>query len=246
MKDSHNNKQWLETQNEEYHTRQFNNPYRSTILFIEWLLKINCLNTTFNQTVMDLGCGMGSQLYYLNKILSNNKYIGVDINSSLIKRGKYFFKKDQNVNLFHGDLYSLPLEYKNTIDVIISFQVLSWLPDYKKPLNQMIKLKPRWICFSSLFYDGPIECEIKLRMSETDKSADMQSFYNIYSLPKIKEYLFKNGYKHFLSIPFEIDIDLSPPIDKTIGTYTKNLENGRKLQFSGPLHLPWYFVAASI
>ena len=42
---------------------------------------------------------------------------------------------------------------------------------------------------------------------------------------------------------FEIELDLSGPVEGGLGTYTRKLEDGRRLQFSGALWLPWKFVA---
>jgi hypothetical protein len=42
---------------------------------------------------------------------------------------------------------------------------------------------------------------------------------------------------------FEISIDLTGPAEGGIGTYTKRLEDGRRLQFSGAVFMPWKFAA---
>ena len=49
------------------------------------------------------------------------------------------------------------------------------------------------------------------------------------------------GFNNIKYKPFEIDIDLAKPVNR-MGTYTEKLENGHRIQISGPLLMPWYFV----
>ena len=101
-----------------------------------------------------------------------------------------------------------------------------------------------WIAVSSLFYDGPIECKVEMH-DFSERRGGKTAFYNIYSLEKIKNIFQSYGYGSFFTKKFVIGVDLERPGDRGIGTYTRKLEDGERLQFSGPLFLPWYFVAAS-
>src|SRR5712692_3394694 len=47
----------------EYHRRQFETPYRSTIAFSKWLRTLGL--PTPNTRIADIGCGMGAALNYL-------------------------------------------------------------------------------------------------------------------------------------------------------------------------------------
>ncbi len=40
------------------------------------------------------------------------------------------------------------------------------------------------------------------------------------------------------------DIDIKKPEKAGLGTYTERLENGKRIQISGGLMLPWYFIVA--
>jgi hypothetical protein len=71
-----------------------------------------------------------------------------------------------------------------------------------------------------------------------------QSFYNVYSMPVVRKFLSAEGYSQFQQTPFEIDIDLPKPAHKGRGTFTEKLQNGHRVQISGPLLMPWYFIAA--
>ena len=61
---------------------------------------------------------------------------------------------------------------------------------------------------------------------------------------KIKELFNGLGYKKFDYRPFNIDIDIKKPEKAGLGTYTERLENGKRIQISGGLMLPWYFIVA--
>ena len=60
----------------------------------------------------------------------------------------------------------------------------------------------------------------------------------------MRDYLKTLGYEKFEYIPFEIDIDL-PQTTKDIGTYTIKSEEGKRIQISAGLMMPWYFIVAS-
>ena len=72
-----------------------------------------------------------------------------------------------------------------------------------------------------------------------------RQYYNIYSIPMIKEYLQEWGYTDFKYEPFDIDIDLEKPDHMDAQTYTIKTEDGRRIQISGAMLMPWYFIYAS-
>ena len=61
---------------------------------------------------------------------------------------------------------------------------------------------------------------------------------------KIRERFAELGYKKFKYKYFDIDIDLPRPEKDGLGTYTKKLEDGSRIQISAGLMLPWYFIVA--
>jgi hypothetical protein len=58
----------------------------------------------------------------------------------------------------------------------------------------------------------------------------------------VKLFLNNNGYTKFKSKKFEIDVDVPP--DGTFRTYTERTFDGRRIQISGPVFMPWHFIAA--
>lgn len=228
-----------------YHRSQFSQPYRSTIKFIDWLYNFRLFNDI--NTILDVGCGCGSNIFYMVKRFPSLNFTGTDINNELIEKGNSFFKNKnlKNCRLIKKDLYKLDNRMKNKYDGIISFQTLSWLPEYKTPLTKLIELNPKWIAISSLFYEGPVSCKIEIQYldeQDTNSEGNKRAYYNIYSLDDTKKFFKRHGYQEFKYIPFNIDIDLMKPKNKGMGTYTEKLENGKRIQISGPLLLPWYFI----
>lgn len=246
---SQDKKQWIKLDDEKafrYHENQFKTPYRSTVHFCNFLKSQGLLLSQDRKDILDIGSGEGANISYLATKFPKSNFTGMDINKTLIKKGNVMFKKlnQQNCKLEEGDLYNFNKKYKNAFDGIISLQTLSWLPSYQQPLTQMIKLNPKWLAISSLFYDGFIECEIKVREYKQSKKKYKESFYNVYSLKLVEDFFKKNGYRKFIFTPFTIDIDVYNNKDGRMGTYTVKMENGSRIQISGPLLMNWYFIAA--
>jgi hypothetical protein len=140
-----------------------------------------------------------------------------------------------NARIDKANMYDF---YAGSFDGVLSIHTLSWLPNPYKALEKMCSLGVKWIAASSLFYDGPVSCQIMVEEPERDQ------YYNVYSLPLIERFLYSLGYTNFQYTPFEIDQDLPRPRHKGMGTYTEKTIDNRRLQVSGPLLMPWYFIAA--
>jgi trans-aconitate methyltransferase len=237
--------EWIENSPNTYHEKQFKTTYRSTIKFCDWLNKLGYLKNN-KENILDVGCGMGANIYYMAKRFKNNSFYGMDINGKIIQKGNKILenKKIYNAILFKNDIYNPFIHPLRYIDGIISFQTLSWLPEYEIALKNIIETNKcsNWLAFTSLFYEGNVSYKIEIR--EHNKN-NRTSFYNIYSIPKIKEYLKSFGYTNFHYKKFEIDINLKQPKSKEQSSYTKTLKNNERLLFSGSLYLPWYFIAAN-
>jgi len=239
--------EWFGKQsNIEYHERQFKTTYRSTVAFCDFLEEIGYLHKDSKLMIMDLASGAGANISYMGKRYPQSTFIGVDFNPDLVMLGNKFFKdnKIDNCHLEVGDIYKLDEKYVSVFDGIVSLQTLSWLPEFQEPIDSMASLKAKWISLSSLFFDGHVSATIDLRTHDKSLEPAKDCFYNIYSLPVVERYLSEKGYAEYQLSPFEIDIDLPEPDVKAMGTYTVKLENGSRLQKSGPLLMPWYFIAA--
>lgn len=232
-----------------YYEKQLLKPYQSTVAFCQWLESKGCLNKERKDNILDVGAGMGGQMRYMAKKYPKSYFFGIDINPQLVKAGSEFFKKleKKNCKLVRGDLYALNKKYIGKYNGIVSYQTLSWLPDYELPILKMAELKADWVAITSLFYEGNVSCKAVIRdytVPVGDKSYK-ESFYNTYCLRHCRELFKKCGYSKFDYIPFEINIDLPKSKNKGgMGTYTEKLANGKRIQISGPLLMNWYFILA--
>ncbi len=234
--------------NLDYFVKQFQNPYESTKAFCTFLKKNNLLSDNSDELVVDIGCGMGETLYYFANQFPYAKFIGVDLNADLVKKGKLIFHNEKitNVSLTENNLFFLTPELIRGHSGLISLATLSWMDQWKEALSKMCSLDSEWIAFSSLFFDGSINCEIKIQDYEapSDSKPYTEYSYNIYSIPLIKKLLKENGYELINFEPFEIEKDISKPTHGRMGTYTVQTEHKKRLQLSGPLLMSWYFLAA--
>lgn len=206
----------------QHHERRFDEPDKSTVAFCDWLEAIGYIRKDSRLKVIDLGSGDGANIFYMAKRFPNSTFIGVDIDPYLVMIGNKLFqdKGVDNCRLDVGDICSLDKKYVSQFDGIVSFRTLSWLPEYKKPIIAMSKLNAKWIALSSLFYDGPISWTVKVQdYDDATLKPEHGSYCNIYSLPVVSKLLSETGYSNS-SAPFEAE----------------------KFR-SGPLHMPWYFIA---
>ena len=95
---------------------------------------------------------------------------------------------------------------------------------------------------SSIFYDGPVEFSTLIKEYDADHKEMRSYHFNICPLPLLEKKMSRAGYR-MEAQSFEIDIDLPRPEHRSTGTYTVRSEKGR-LQFTGAMHLPWWFVWA--
>lgn len=240
--------EWIEGCDWPLHERQFKEPYRITERFSDWLREHQCFVPDQRSRIADVGAGMGANIYFFAKQYPETEFLGFDINPECVRRGneRLIDLGAKNGRLEVGDLYHLDPKYHGYFDGIMSCATLSWLPDFGEAVTRMAELGPRWIAATSLFHDGPVDCTIETRdySHPLESSPCTTKFYNIYSLEIARRSFAELGYSEFHFAPFEIDIDLARPKPGGMGTYTERLADGRRLQISGPLLMPWYFILA--
>lgn len=240
--------EWLKNYNNDYFDRQFETPYRSTIAFCDWLERKQVLTPDSNINVLDVATGKGANLFYMAQRFKAANYVGVDINPEFVQQGNQIMearKLDGQIKLETADIYNFSPRLANRFQGLMSLQTLSWLPDFEAPIKSMAALNADWIALTSLFFDGDVNCKIEIEeYTQSLENIPKKTFYNIYSIPLV-ERLFRNlGYESFSYEPFEIDVDLPRPDHKIMGTHTEKLQNGKRIQISGPLLMSWYFILA--
>jgi len=213
-----------------YHRRQWTNIYGSTKAFADFIEPW----ASRSKAIVDIGCGAGANTAYLAERF-HARFVGMDISRKLIDEAR---NRVHKVAFEVADTYRLPEQFG--IDGVVSLQALSWMPTLDAPLTQIAtRIKPKWIAFSSLFYDGDISCQIVVEEPKRPRV----SYYNIYSIPRTVALMKELSYKAARIKPYEIDEDLPKPDNPDLmKTYTVPVEDGGRLQMSGPLLLPWHFL----
>jgi SAM-dependent methyltransferase len=236
--------EWLDTPKMDYHERQLNEVYRSTVHFFDWLEKIGYIKPDSRMMILDLACGAGANLAYMAKRYPCCEFIGIDVNPMHVSNTNKMLRQRGvfNAHADEGDWYKLKPQYRNLFDGVVTFQTLGWLPEFTEPVSEICGLKPRWQAHTSLFYEGLVSATTETQTWDEDGNPKRNLFYNVYSIPVVKKFLASKGYGAFDYKPFEIDIDL--PNTGEFRSYTEKTWDGRRIQISGPVFMPWYFIAA--
>ena len=196
-------------------------------------------------SVLDACCGIGDLLYFLAQLNPNAHFTGIDKAEFLVDEARKQFVGNSNTTFEPGDIYALSEQFgPNSFDLSVCKQTLSWLPTYDKPVEQLLAVTRRAVFISSLFYDGRIDFETRVREHTTDVGRDgYNAFYNVYSFPIFREFCLSRGAKDVVGFDFNIGIDLPRPENPDrMGTYTVQLQSGERLQISGALLMPWKIV----
>lgn len=233
---------WSDPRSMVYHLDQYKTQKDSTRQFANFI----CSYVKDHQKIIDLGTGAGAALSYLASIYKKSTFLGVDADSSLIEEANNFLSVNADggrIRFQTGDFYDLREFGIPSPDGVISLQTLSWLSDFRSPMEQVYNvLQPEWIALTSLFYEGSISAETVI----TEHKRSRRTFYNTISLPEFEEFANRWGYKIDKIEKYKIDIDLpKPPDSDLMGTYTEfvSTKSGReRIQISGPLLMNWYFV----
>lgn len=193
--------------------------------------------------ILDACCGVGHLSYFLSKISPKSRFTGIDGERYLINEAKRLCKNKKNIKFESFNLYDLPQKYPKKFNITINWKTISWLPYYEDAIKALFAVTKNHIFLSSLFYDGDIDFEVKARELKKEAGKDgFNAFYNIYSLPRFKDFIYKLGMKNMEVWDFDINIDLPRQSVDKMGTYTLKLESGKRLQISGAILMLWKII----
>ncbi|MFI5271077.1 MAG: class I SAM-dependent methyltransferase [Candidatus Saccharimonadales bacterium] len=91
-------------------------------------------------TVLDVGCGQGTQAIKLAQ--SGFQVVGIDPSEELLKIAKESSSQKglKNLKFFKGTLEDLPKEVGTDFDVVCCHGVLMYLPDLNESISQLLRL----------------------------------------------------------------------------------------------------------
>jgi hypothetical protein len=228
-----------------WHRAQFAEPKRSTIKLAEFVQRVMAPGEAPAE-VLDVATGAGANMKHLAALFPDAKWTGIDLEADLVEEGRRHLDPGR-FTLVEGNLFNLEeILGGKRFDVSFSIQTLFVVADYERPIEQMLAVTKDWLFILSLFSDSDLDAFIQLVGRGPGHSNGLQVPYNVYSLPRFCEFCKQLGVREIIAEPFEIDIDLQRPDHKGIGTWTRQTVDGDRLQFSGPLLMPWWFVAVKI
>ena len=220
-------------------------PYRSTVYLHDYLSARGFFNPGISEsTVLDLGCGTGSETAWLARQHPESRFIGVDLEQQFIDEARKRHGRLDNATFAVGDVYeAVSLSTLGRFTSIWLSQVLSWLPWWEDPMAAVCSLSAQNIGMSILGWDGPFHSQV-VHLLGPPSAPDTENFtyYNVYSIPIIADFMAAHGYGVFDFKSFEIDLELPRPQQAGLGSYTRDTVDGERLTFSAWQYLPWHFL----
>jgi SAM-dependent methyltransferase len=197
--------------------------------------------------VLDAGCGVGHLAPIFRELNPRCRYHGADVQEFLIEEAKAVNGDDPLATFEVSAVEELPERHPDGFDVVVSWKVLMAIPDFTDMLGSLMALTRRHLFVASLFYDGDIDFHTQVTMHEQERRDLLgTSHYNVYSLPRFTAAARELGARSVEAHPFEIGIDLERGDPDVMGTYTEQLADGRRVQFSGALHMPWMVLRVDV
>jgi SAM-dependent methyltransferase len=197
-------------------------------------------------TILDAGCGIGHLAPMLRSLAPGWRYHGVDRLGYLVEEARSLNAGDPLTTFEVAAVEELPERHPEGFDVVVSWKVLTWLEDFEPMLASLMRLTRRHLFVSSLFYDGDIDFHTRVTEGPRRSADGEPSHYNVYSLPRFRAAAEALGARDVHVHPFEIGIDLPRGDPDVMGTYTERLADGRRLQLSGALAMPWKVLRVDV
>ena len=229
---------WSDPASLDYAKKQLIDTKESTKSFCSFV-KENIEDLDDNK-LLDLGCGAGGATLYLAEHLGKSiDVLGIDNDPILITLAKTNAKG--RVAFKVGEISDLNLDA--AFDGVFFIHTLMCLPNFQEPILEiLLKVRPKWLAISSLFYPGEISASTVIRENTKNRSV----FYNTYSIPEVNRFVSDYGYSVTKVKKFEMPFDLpNLATADELGTYTvliSNSEKAERLQISGPVLMNWYFI----
>lgn len=220
-----------------YHVKQYEEMYRSTLSIINFL-KFKIPNE--NISVLDVGCGGGADIHWLKKFYPNWNFVGIDMDNKAINLAKEMNKREKDIRFEEMDFLKIENFFPaKSFDYVFAIQFISFVDfDFPIFLKKAFYLARKGVFLTSLFSDGWIE----QHTMAYDLEENWNGLYKIYSLERFKRTINEIAGKDvYLEVEqFNIDKDLQKPDKSKFGTYTVKTEDENRLQISGYMLMPWY------
>jgi len=225
-----------------YHTAQLREPYRSTVALARFIRRHLPEHVG---TALDVACGAGGNIAYLGQTFPGYRWTGIDIAGARLfpLARQAAAERGIDVTLVEGDFHKLVDVFgEGRFDLVLSIQTLLGIPAYEAALDQLLAVTRGWLVVTSLFTTADVDAKVEVFDYTLPDGRQGPFYYNVYSLERFRRQCAARGCREFIVDDFEIDVDLPQP-PRGMGTYTQLMADGTRLQRSGPLAMPWKFVA---
>jgi hypothetical protein len=224
--------------------KEFTKPYQSTLEFNKFIKNeiVKC------DTIIDIGSGEGGTIsYYIKKY--NLNFILTDYQKKYLTNAKKKIKsKKVKFKVFDCITSKPKLKISSKNFGIISQKTFNCFDDIYKPLNNLLKLNPKFIAINALFWDGFFDVKISTVLYDNNfkkfsrQINNLDRNFNIFSLKKLKNFCKKKKIKLKIKDFYPKHSIYNKKISSHLGSYTLKTGFNNHTLFSGPIHLPWKFI----
>lgn len=184
----------------------YENP-KEIFIFLGNLIN-NCSN---KNNILDIGCAKGEFIYYLNKILKNSKFTGIDYSQNLINEANKSLNNFSNFTFINASGEDFNLE--ESFDVITLLGVLSYFDDLNSIFKNMHKhLKDNGKIFILGFFNK-YDVDVRIQYRDNQRFANFESGWNYHSLNSIAKTIKELNMKISNIYDFELSFNLERQID---------------------------------
>jgi SAM-dependent methyltransferase len=103
------------------------------------LLLVHLLRSIGATSVLELGCNVGRNLYWIKRSVPGIRVSGLDVNPDAVAAGRDFFEFSEN-ELWVADDSSLAHVPTDAFDAVFTVSVLDHLPEVEDTLRQMLRI----------------------------------------------------------------------------------------------------------
>jgi SAM-dependent methyltransferase len=233
----------------EYHSRQYEQVYETTKALLDLVSEVT--GNRSDLRILDAACGGGANCFHMLNRFAGSHVTGVDLDQDLLAfaRTKLPEPMRGRCDYVAHDLLDLPRRFPEPVaDVTTLMQTLLLFgaDDYANLIRSLVKVTRGWIVLSSLFSDRRMDVEMNIRdYVRFGEDSREQVRYTILDMERFRRVCAGLGVREVIFKDFEIGIDLAGPA-QGLGTRTIRTEDGRRLQFSGAVNMPWKLAALRI
>ena len=191
---------------------------------------VNLISDVYNKgmIVADIGCASGHYYNGIKRLDPEVQYKGIDATVPYIEFAKEYFKNNDNTSFELGDIFNLDEKHKLQYDIVYCCNVLLHLPEFKEPVNNLLKIT-KGTCFIRTLLSDHTHLSKFLYSDKFDENGEPLDFVfqNTYSYDLFKSHIEAQGNFQVEFIEDEFDVEA---INKEYSNFNKDLEAVTKVQ----------------